>query len=80
MNMNDLAKEGIRVVKRKKSKFCTRTLGKIYFNWLENIEDWCVSRQIVWGHRIPAWYDTTEMYMLVKMRKMFVYDIAYQIQ
>ena len=31
---------------------------KIYFNWLENIEDWCVSRQIVWGHRIPAWYDT----------------------
>ena len=30
---------------------------KIYFNWLENIEDWCISRQIMWGHRIPAWYD-----------------------
>ena len=32
-------------------------MGKIYFNWLRNIEDWCISRQIFWGHRIPAWYD-----------------------
>ena len=58
MNMNDLAKEGIRVVKEKKVNFVPEHWEKIYFNWLENIEDWCVSRQIVWGHRIPAWYDT----------------------
>ena len=37
---------------------CLSIGKKIYFNWLENIEDWCISRQIVWGHRIPAWYDT----------------------
>jgi|TARA_B100001939_G_scaffold142429_1_gene123224 valyl-tRNA synthetase len=57
MNMNDLAKDGIRVVKEKKVNFVPEHWEKIYFNWLENIEDWCVSRQIVWGHRIPAWYD-----------------------
>ena len=57
MNMHDLAQDGIRVVKEKKVNFVPEHWEKIYFNWLENIEDWCVSRQIVWGHRIPAWYD-----------------------
>ena len=57
MNMTDLAKEGIKVVKDKKVNFVPEHWEKIYFNWLENIEDWCISRQIVWGHRIPAWYD-----------------------
>ena len=58
MDMKDLAKEGISVVKDKKVNFVPEHWEKIYFNWLENIEDWCISRQIVWGHRIPAWYDT----------------------
>ncbi|MEC7676982.1 MAG: valine--tRNA ligase, partial [Pseudomonadota bacterium] len=58
MNMHDLAQDGIRVVKEKKVNFVPEHWEKIYFNWLENIEDWCISRQIVWGHRIPAWYDT----------------------
>tara|TARA_Y100001935_G_scaffold50385_1_gene41976 strand:- start:10461 stop:12770 length:2310 start_codon:yes stop_codon:yes gene_type:complete len=57
MNMTDLAKEGVDVVKEKKVNFVPKHWEKIYFNWLENIEDWCISRQIVWGHRIPAWFD-----------------------
>ena len=57
MNMKELANEGIKVVKDKKVNFVPEHWEKIYFNWLENIEDWCISRQIVWGHRIPAWYD-----------------------
>jgi len=57
MSMKDLAKDGIDVVKNKKVNFVPDHWEKIYFNWLENIEDWCISRQILWGHRIPAWYD-----------------------
>ena len=57
MSMRDLAKEGVDVVKEKKVNFVPQHWEKIYFNWLENIEDWCISRQIVWGHRIPAWFD-----------------------
>ncbi len=60
MSMNDLAKDGIDVVKNKKVNFVPDHWEKIYFNWLENIEDWCISRQIQWGHRIPAWYDDNE--------------------
>tara|TARA_Y100000768_G_scaffold385192_1_gene370795 strand:+ start:10778 stop:13513 length:2736 start_codon:yes stop_codon:yes gene_type:complete len=57
MSMKGLAKDGIDVVRNKKVNFVPDHWEKIYFNWLENIEDWCVSRQILWGHRIPAWYD-----------------------
>ena len=57
MNMKDLAEDGISVVKDGRVKFVPNHWEKIYFNWLENIEDWCISRQIMWGHRIPAWYD-----------------------
>ena len=57
MSMKALAKDGIDVVRNKKVNFVPDHWEKIYFNWLENIEDWCVSRQILWGHRIPAWYD-----------------------
>ena len=57
MSMESLAKDGIDVVKNKKVNFVPDHWEKIYFNWLENIEDWCISRQILWGHRIPAWYD-----------------------
>tara|TARA_B100001109_G_scaffold207578_1_gene174887 strand:+ start:1524 stop:4259 length:2736 start_codon:yes stop_codon:yes gene_type:complete len=60
MSMKDLAKDGIDVVKEKKINFVPDHWEKIYFNWLENIEDWCISRQILWGHRIPAWYDENE--------------------
>ena len=47
----------IDAVKNSNIKFVPKNWEKIYFNWLDNIEDWCISRQIWWGHRIPAWYD-----------------------
>ena len=57
MKMRDLAKPAINAVKKSNIKFVPKNWEKIYFNWLDNIEDWCISRQIWWGHRIPAWYD-----------------------
>ena len=45
------------VVKKGEIKFVPENWAKIYLGWLENIEDWCISRQLWWGHRIPAWYD-----------------------
>ena len=55
--MSDLAKPAIDVVKSGELKFHPKNWENTYFNWLENIEDWCISRQLWWGHRIPAWYD-----------------------
>lgn len=52
-----LAKPAIEAVKAGKIKFIPENWSKTYFNWLENIQDWCISRQLWWGHRIPAWYD-----------------------
>ncbi len=51
-----LAKPAIEAVKTKKTQFVPEHWEKTYFNWMENIQDWCVSRQIWWGHQIPAWY------------------------
>ena len=52
-----LAKEAIRVVEEKKIRFLPERWEKIYFEWMYNIHDWCISRQLWWGHRIPAWYN-----------------------
>ncbi|MCP4701194.1 MAG: valine--tRNA ligase [Gammaproteobacteria bacterium] len=52
-----LAKEAIRAVEDGRIKFIPENWSKTYFEWMRNIEDWCISRQIWWGHRIPAWYD-----------------------
>ncbi|HHY04150.1 MAG TPA: valine--tRNA ligase [Thermoanaerobacterales bacterium] len=56
VKMKPLAKPAIEVVKQGKVKFIPERFSKIYLNWLENIHDWCISRQLWWGHRIPAWY------------------------
>ncbi len=56
IKMDSLAKKAEQVVKQKKIKFYPASATKIYFNWLKNIRDWNISRQIVWGIRIPAWY------------------------
>ncbi len=56
VKMTPLAKPAIDVVKRKSVKFTPERFSKIYFNWMENIKDWCISRQLWWGHRIPAFY------------------------
>jgi valyl-tRNA synthetase len=52
-----LAEPAIDAVKSGKIKFVPQNWEKTYFEWMNNIEDWCISRQIWWGHRIPAWYD-----------------------
>ena len=57
MKMDGLAEPAIKAVKDGHIKFVPKNWEKVYFNWLENIEDWCISRQIWWGHRIPAWFD-----------------------
>ena len=54
--MKDLAKPAIEAVKTKQTRFVPEKFEKTYFNWLENIQDWCISRQIWWGHQIPAYY------------------------
>jgi valyl-tRNA synthetase len=53
LKMNNLAKMAMKVVKERKIKFIPKNFEKIYFNWLKNIRDWCVSRQIWWGHSLP---------------------------
>ncbi len=52
-----LAEPAIRVVEDGRIRFVPENWSKTYFEWMRNIEDWCISRQIWWGHRIPAWYD-----------------------
>ncbi|OGV31777.1 MAG: valine--tRNA ligase [Legionellales bacterium RIFCSPHIGHO2_12_FULL_35_11] len=54
----ELAQPAIDAVKNGDIKFVPENWSKTYFNWMENINDWCISRQLWWGHRIPAWYDT----------------------
>ncbi|MBR2215625.1 MAG: valine--tRNA ligase [Selenomonadaceae bacterium] len=56
VKMDSLAKPAIEAVKSGRIKFVPERFAKIYINWLENIRDWCISRQLWWGHRIPAWY------------------------
>ncbi len=56
VKMEPLAKPAIDVVREKKIKVIPERMEKVYYNWMENIKDWCISRQIWWGHRIPAWY------------------------
>lgn len=56
VNAEKLARPAIRAVKEGKIKFIPKHWENLYFEWLENIRPWCVSRQIWWGHRIPAWY------------------------
>jgi len=56
LKMEGLAKDGLEVVKRGEVKFVPEHWTATYNHWLENIQDWCISRQLWWGHQIPAWY------------------------
>ena len=56
VKMQELAKPAIEAVKTDDIKFIPKRYEKTYFNWMENIQDWCISRQLWWGHRIPAYY------------------------
>ena len=56
VKMKELAEPAIKAVKEDDVKFIPKRYEKTYFNWMENIQDWCISRQLWWGHRIPAYY------------------------
>ena len=56
VKMEPLAKPAIKAVREKKTEFIPARFTKVYYNWMENIKDWCISRQLWWGHRIPAYY------------------------
>ncbi len=56
VRMAPLAEPAIDVVKEGKVRFVPERFSKTYMNWMENVHDWCISRQLWWGHRIPAWY------------------------
>jgi valyl-tRNA synthetase len=56
VNAAELAKPAIEAVRSGATQFVPKSWEKTYFNWMENIQPWCVSRQLWWGHRIPAWY------------------------
>ncbi|MBP5194085.1 MAG: valine--tRNA ligase [Clostridia bacterium] len=68
VKMEPLAKPAIDAVRKNKTKFTPDRFAKIYFNWMENIRDWCISRQLWWGHRIPAYYcdDCGEMTVAIE--------------
>ena len=56
VSMKEMAKPAIEAVQKGDTRFVPQKFEKTYFNWLENIQDWCISRQIWWGHQIPAYY------------------------
>ena len=57
VKVDTMAKKALDVVKEGEIKFVPENWDKTYYQWMENIEDWCISRQLWWGHRVPAWYD-----------------------
>ena len=67
VKMESLAKPAIEAVRGGKTKFVPERFDKIYFNWMENIQDWCISRQLWWGHRIPVFYCNDCNHMMVEV-------------
>ena len=57
VNVEKLSQEAIRVVKENETEFIPKNWENTYFAWMKDIQDWCISRQLWWGHRIPAWFD-----------------------
>ena len=64
-----LSKKAIEVVKKRKTNFFPKNWSKNYFQWMENIQPWCISRQLWWGHRIPAWYSKDKKIFVAENEK-----------
>ena len=66
--MDEMIKPAVEGVKNGEIKLLPSRMDKTYFNWTDNIRDWCISRQLWWGHRIPAWYcdDCGEMVVSIE--------------
>jgi Valyl-tRNA synthetase len=64
-----LSKKAIQVVKKKKTTFFPINWSKTYFQWMNNIQPWCISRQLWWGHRIPAWYSEDKKIFVAENEK-----------
>ena len=60
VDVKKISKEAIRVVQENETEFIPRNWENTYFSWMNDIQDWCISRQLWWGHRIPAWFDDEE--------------------
>ena len=60
VDVKKMSKEAMRVVQQNETEFIPKNWENTYFNWMEDIQDWCISRQLWWGHRIPAWFDEKE--------------------
>ena len=56
VDAKELSKKAIKAVKEKKTQFVPENWEKTYFEWMDNIQPWCISRQLWWGHQIPVWY------------------------
>jgi len=61
VKIKPLAKKAIEAVKKSKIKIIPKRFEKVYFNWMKNIKDWCISRQIWWGHRLPVWHKNKKL-------------------
>lgn len=61
LKVKSLAKTAMKAVKDGKIKFIPKQYENLYFSWMNNVEDWCISRQIWWGHKIPIWYDNNQV-------------------
>ena len=71
LKSKNLSKEATKLVRDKKIKFIPNNWEKTYFSWMNDIRDWCISRQLWWGHRIPAWYDDEgKVYVGVSEKKL----------
>tara|TARA_X000001036_G_scaffold119039_1_gene112513 strand:- start:263 stop:2911 length:2649 start_codon:yes stop_codon:yes gene_type:complete len=69
VNAKKLSKKPIQIVNEGKTSFFPSNWTKIFFQWMKNIEPWCISRQIWWGHRIPAWYDNNNNIFVAENEK-----------
>ncbi len=72
VKMEDLVSPAIEAVQEGRIRIIPERFEKVYFNWLENIQDWCISRQLWWGHRIPVWYCQDCLELTVSRRDPFL--------